>query len=455
MKRHFIIYLLATLSAALMTACQELHDDTLLSISVTSWTFNADGSDTLHLTVQGGDWTAEPAQDWVTVHDNGDGTASVTALENTENSQRSTTVTFRSGSMEQTLSVDQLPHLFDGEFRVMYDWADPAMSRDGRYIAGGYLEGDSYLGMFVWDLETGEYTKYPNGYTTATSVSNNGMIIMNNSSGTGALMKDGEIIDLALPEGGDYSTPSPFGCSADGSIIVGTVRENVLMPNGSYFSNHVPVKWTNGVPEIMEYPDHGMWGASYHSPGVIPRCCSADGSVIVGSEWSNTFGAIYWVDGRMVDLGNDPEYMNILVGSDGVPYFAEGIVSYAQYNTVSHNGDYIALAYRKYEGNYPVLINTRTGEVVVNKDYSYATSGTPMDDGRFFYRNNNLQAVTMTMEPGSGQTVQQYLQDTYGLRVSDDYSVSYISDDGKTILGWMVRESAMGMAYYPWYARFN
>ena len=63
MKRHFIIYLLATLSAALMTACQELHVDTLLCISVTSWSFNAHGRDTLHPTVQAGDWTAAPSPD--------------------------------------------------------------------------------------------------------------------------------------------------------------------------------------------------------------------------------------------------------------------------------------------------------------------------------------------------------------------------------------------------------
>lgn len=448
MKRH-LIYFLAALNLVLMTACQEKLEDTPLTISVTSWTFNADGGDTLHLTVTGRDWSAEPAQGWVTVRDNGDGTASVVALENTGDTRRSTTILFHSGAMSQVLTVDQLPKLFDGEFRVMYDWADPAMSRNGRYIAGGYLEGDSYEGIFVWDLETGEYTKYPNGFISVSTVSNDGMVIMYNFDGVGAAMKDGQIIEMAVPEGGDYFSPSVWGCSADGSVIVGTVRESELLPNGNYFKKFIPVKWTDGVPEILEYPDYGM-NEDAISPGVIPRCCSADGSVIVGSEWSNTFGAIYWVDGRMVDLGNDPEYMNILEEYN----FVEGIVCYAQYNTVSSNGDYVALAYRRYGGNYPVLINTRTGELIVNEDYSYVTSGTPMDDGRFFYRDG-VEAVTMTMESGSGQSVEEWLQETYGLKVSYDYSVAYISEDGKTILGWMVRESATGMAYYPWYARFN
>lgn len=453
MKRHLMIYLLAALSLALMTACQEkLEDTSSLTISVTSWTFNADGGDTLHLTVHGLDWTAEPAHGWVTVRNNGDGTASVMALENTGDSQRSTTVTFRSGSMEQVLTVDQLPGFFDGEFRVMYEWANPWMSRNGRYIAGGYRVGGSYPGVFVWDLETGEYTEYPNGYNSVTAISDDGMIIMSNTGGS-AVMKDGQVIELAMPDEGVYSAAYPCGCSADGNIIVGAVEEEVLTPSGNSRPRYIPVKWTSGVPEILQHPDHGMWVDAF-SPGVVPRSCSADGSVIVGSEWSNTFGAVYWVDGQMVDLGNDPEYMNIITDADGKPSFAEGIISYAQYNTVSPNGDFIALAYRKQEGYYPVLINTRSGELVVNENYSYVTNGMPVDDGRFFYRSGTM-AITFTMEDGSGQAVSDWMLDVYGLHIPGDYSVQNVSEDGKTILGWMVRESAMGLAYYPWYVRLN
>ena len=64
-------------------------------------------------------------------------------------------------------------------------------------------------------------------------------------------------------------------------------------------------------------------------------------------------------------------------------------------------------------------------------------------------------AITFTMEDGSGQAVSDWMLDVYGLHIPGDYSVQNVSEDGKTILGWMVRESAMGLAYYPWYVRLN
>ena len=454
--KKYILLLLAGLLA--LNACQEQdNNNTLLTISVTSWTFNADGRDTLTLEVQGKDWECVPTVDWIEAINNGDGTASVIASENPDGMQREASVIFSSGDMSETLAVEQLPAVFDGEFRVMYDWANPAMSPNGRYIAGGLLVGDSYSKTFLWDLETGDYEEYSlmdgtAAYNGANSVANDGTVIFSSAGSAGYIMiKDGQEVELAIPEG-DYHSPKPCGISADGRVVVGTVLETILM-NGYYQYKFIPVKWTDGVPEVLDQPARNMFGNESVN-GTIPRCCSADGSVIVGSEWSNMFGAVYWVDGRMVDLGNDPEYLNIIYNSDGEPSFVEGIICYAQYNTVSYNGDYVALAYRKQGGYYPVMINTRTGELQVNDSYSYVTNGTVTDDGQFFWRSNTTGTVALTMD-GAESTVQAYLQEKYGMRLSENFSISYISEDGNTVLGWMSRTTVMGIRYYPWYARFN
>lgn len=191
------------------------------------------------------------------------------------------------------------------------------------------------------------------GWDQVTAISGDGRYIAyQDVSGSLTMLRvDDQEVEIKLPEG--YRTPRIQYISNDGSIMVGYCRSLTAIDG---WKPTVSVKWTNGEPEILESPDHNIWGDKF-TLDVMARGSSSDGSVIYGSEWTD-FGVIYWKNGEAYFSGYE---------------FADKstnrtIITEADRSNVNPNGKYIGCSEAEiYTGSFPVktpaVINTERNEL--------------------------------------------------------------------------------------------
>lgn len=145
---------------------------------------------------------------------------------------------------------------------------------------------------------------------------------------------------------------------------------------------------------MLSMPEKNFKGEDF-SVGAMARGISADGSVIYGTTWDNSDGAmIYWKDGKVKYVGEDVhEIKSVTIPypeGDETFYYANGIVSQAEIYKMSPSGNWIAGAYQEITVNTddystvasscPAFYNTETETTVVLEEYSGA-KGVHVTDG--------------------------------------------------------------------------
>lgn len=440
-------------------------------VSLSSYTFNK-YRDTLTVNIYGGSWTAESAesQTWAVVERVSDKQALVIVEDNCEIDDRKCVFEFTSGSETRMLEIKQLGTYFEGSFVELPDFSCVTMSKSGKYVAG-FKKGEDTEGLIpvVIDTDTEERREFApvSGYKTIQSISDDGNIIVlhNPEAYESALLKDGNLTEVTLPE---YCTdPVIEDMSFDGSVMVGWC----FFKSGSE-RYYAPVRWINMEPEILNFPDVSIDGDKLYS-GAMARGCSADGSVIYGSEWDNQ-GLIYWIDGQMFYPGRDwmdPNTITVELpnGNTASQDFPNTYIRWAERNALSCNGRYLTCSY-KYnelvEGTYkvsmtmcPALIDLETQDhIYLKEEIPDGQNNTVTNEGVCFIGTpytfgNSMNGMVYDYKSGATMTISEWFLAEHGVLMSEDRMVLQVNDASDVFVGRRSMSSPIGIAYKYWYLK--
>lgn len=457
-----ITKLMAASALMLMIGCQN-KNNTLehLDLSLLSYTFEATKADSVIIGVNcRNEWAFAIQGDWITAEKVGEDSLLVKSLANDSQKSRNATVSISSGSLTADFQADQMGKYFSG---FMFDFpitSNGCMSKGGKFA--GYvdtkLEGEDFVARaYVINIEERSVkeidlpeninSKGNQDYDTMLAISDDGKtIIFQNSEGAlSAVYVNGEYIELQLPEG--YKNAKPQDMSADGSVIVGYCHDN----KGLY----QPIKWTNFEYEILERPTDNAGGLG-EAPGTMARGCSADGSVVFGSEW-RFMGLVYWTeDGTLHNPGID--YAETTVG-DKTTYISR-IVKYSETFGISPNGRYLGSYFKDMtsgDGNYidyPVVIDTKTGEVKIIKEMQGISVTTISNEGTVFGGFPTLgmsMGYVLDLENMQSYDLSQWFKENHGIEIStSDRFVTSISENSRVISGYRMVNGGIGILYPTW-----
>lgn len=470
MKTATIILKAACLLAAAAAAgCTSREESSQIYTSYSSYTFAAHES-TLRIDVTSNrTWTVEEDADWLEITTTGEDFAILKALANESGEERSTVVTFRADGAEAEVSIGQTAKTYEGKFIDVTDYDTPVFSRNGRFYATYSIEylSDGMTAIttpIIVDAFTGESRQIEGNsdYLRVAAVSDDGRVVaidLNNGGMGGTVVEiDGQMHTIEVQ---GYSSATVSAMSSDGSVMVGYAMD---MANWSF----VPVRWTDMQPEVLEMPQTNSADQPL-SNGAMARGCSGDGSVIYGSEWDYQ-GLIYWKDGELFFPGKDfAEFKDIISenwwGEKEEMTVICTIQKTAEPYSISENGQYIAATFYDYdinedkeivaELNYPVIIDTQSGESHIIKTTNTNAAGITADNNGLCFGGSPAMGITegfvFDFRSNTVTGMSEWMMSTYGVFIENDRMVVNVSSDSDVISGWKVTESLLGTNYIGWY----
>lgn len=440
-----ISLLAASLGTSVISCTEESSVKDSITLSVSSFTFAAEG-ESFNLNVEasnisGEDWLFQGGEDWITIERNDSGLV-LTAAPNETGAERSTSISFISGEAGAILSLSQLYGKFPGSFVNMSSdefGFQSKFSINSRYC-GAYTsetgsDGTTIFVPILINLETGEQTIYEGNanYKDIRAVSDDGRMMSLGVGSIGcALLVDGTVTDIPTPTG--YENPVIVNFSADGNVMVGYVKET---DGYAYY----PVKWTNMTPEVLEIPETDVQGDDLFS-GAMARGCSADGSIVYGSEW-DTQAFVYWDAEGMHFAGKETAVMRTIsymgMTLELPAYFRKTAENYS----ISQNGRYIAGSFYDYSDNgdgtyspytntYPAVYDTQTDKLTVFNEAGHSAMFAD-NEGRVF---GGAAGIGYVYEESGSIPVDEWLAAQYGIQTDDNRYILNISEDGTRISGW-------------------
>lgn len=450
--------LIIALSGAILslatTSCstEDLSSPDRIDLSVISYTFAPEG-ETFHLEVSAvstseENWHFQGGDEWISAERTENGLA-LTAASNEGGEMRETTISFICGKAKATLYLTQLPGKFSGGFVNMtaseYGYQS-RFSNNSNFCAAYALEtpeGSAQIFIpILINTRTGEETRYEGSadYSAIRAVSDDGRMISLTVGSVGcALLVDGQTMDIPCPSG--YKTPVVSGFSTDGNVMVGYVQET---DGYAYY----PVKWTNMIPEVLDIPETDVQGEDLFS-GAMARGCSADGSVVYGSEW-DTQAFVYWdaegmhFAGKETSVNRTVDYMGMTLEIPA--YFKKTAENYS----ISQNGRYIAGIFNDYTDNgdgtyspysvsYPAIYDTQTDELTVYEDYSGYSAMFADNEGRLF---GGVAGMGYVFDESGAVPIEEWMASQYGIVMDGSRYILNISEDGKNVSGWRTEMNA-------------
>lgn len=446
------LYTLLFLLPLLFSCSVEETPENGLILSRLSYTFSYDGRDSVVVAVEcNSEWDCTSSSEQFEVKKISRDSFMVKALPNEKNEEISSEVRVESEDKSCTFKVNQMAKCFSGQLSDYYPTSQGAMSANGYYAAyvAEYPGGDfraRLVNLSTFEETVLEIPEVEDLLTISgiTAVSDDGrcVIFMDGLNARSFYSINGEIVDLPLPEGCRLAKPQDM--SADGSVIVGYCHDKDNL--------YLPIKWTSFGEsyEILERPTDNAAGTGLVN-GTIARGCSADGSVIYGSEW-RYFGLVYWKDGKLYNPGID--YAKITPGTNGNQNISR-IVKFSDNRSVSNNGKYIVSYYMDmesgYEIQYPVLINTVTGNVDIMRELQYTAAFSVNDDGVVFGVTPAMGMSTgycLDFETRTAIPISEWFMDNYGIILSDDNR--FVSDNPRKGVFFGQRMYSGGLSpFYP------
>lgn len=432
MKKLFYIISIAFL----LISCSQQENIEVLSAEIKSFIFNAEKDSIQIKVISTAEWTIDKDQDWITCSKIGQDSIIVAVSDNMNEEERSGNVILQSKDLNFNIQISQIGNTFRGRFEDLYTMADPVISKNGRYVAGVEMgHADEWYIPVIIDTYTGERTEMEETMEIrrirAISNDKKTIVVLGKDFFTNYLLEDGNLIAVPAPENHKNAVISAI--ADDSSIWVGYA---MTLTGGRY----VPVKWINGEPEILETPTLNCLGDPLQN-GAMARDCSADGSVIYGSEWDK-LGLIYWRDGRLYEPALDytevvDEYINtILVGSE--------------LGRVSNNGKYITAGFK----GEPLIINTETSIVKIIETDINATGLTVRDDGLIFGGLGSspvFGGIVFDPETSTHQYISEWAKSSLGAVINDDRMIQMISGDQNVLWGVKFQMTGLGPSYTNWY----
>ena len=489
MKRILSKSLAVVLALAACTGCKSTGEETFhyVNVSQVACTFLGEENQPLEITVKASpaDYEVVPGASWLKAERSEDGKIlTLTVDDNDTGAERSTAVTVEAGQAVQQITVNQLAKdtAFSRYRRLETFQSGAAISPNGKYV-GGFVPSigadDSWqYSPTIIDLETGEvyeFGPYPEAlyYMTDTMcISDQGVLFIHDGSNGGMIVIDteGNITHPEAPAGYRYK-PVISSVSADGKYWVGYAVNEKLGEGGL----NRTLLWIDGVPHelplpALNYRDEEFW------VGVLGRGISANGEIIYGTSWENwDFGMLYWKNeegntGQPKWVGHDvrevvPVTMKFGDGTEYETHLVKGCKCTAENTKVSPNGKWIATKYCEdsvsddgismYTSETPAFYNTETETTVVVNDYGTGSGVHVTDDGIGFIGLGSFGVTAcMVYDLNTGTdlgSMADWVYDTYGIIIPGSGFISYVTPDGKSVLGSFPMASAGGVTYVSWY----
>ena len=249
-----------------------------------------------------GPWSAEPSASWIRITEQTEEGIVLTADDNPASTEREGEITVTAGEMTKTIRVTQTGDTFvPARYDVFRDYTMGAViSPNGRYTAGFIGVPDEnatdhwLLQVVITDLESGEQylpapfldSLYP--LYDPCAITDSGTVFFH--------CEDGRIIGFSIS--GDITVLDNVPgagkpwlsqvASDESGVWVGFCLGGETM--------YSPVKWTDGVPEILPLPEKTYRENKGWVQGGMARGCSLDGNIVYGTAWEGLDSGLMWWD---------------------------------------------------------------------------------------------------------------------------------------------------------------
>lgn len=488
MKRNILtakLVILACMSVMTIFAGCNKEDDIIidreftLKLSDDTYTFdhNSDEEFIIDVTSLNGQWEVEyedSADTWIK-YETAENSVKITVEPNNGIEPRSGNLKFTAQSdqgntITATAAIKQLGYETDPvKFRLLEYMENGIISPDGKWV----VFTQSYLNAYskyeyiphIFNTETTEYTVGEGlieKQLEYVAVDNNGNLVVTYGgvyTKRSALLRNGALEAVATVQGyEDRAVVSSV--SGDGRIMVGYSEKEIDW----FTSERVPVKWTDGVPEILELPENNASGDPRMHGGMATGC-SADGSVIYG-VLGDDGTAIYWKNGEVSIVAPESITKEIVEARNGMGELEEYIVlsrpiGALSVNGMSPNGKYLAVTYStaKVENEelteyvYPSFFNIETGELLIYDDL-IGLGLTINNDGTGFSIDEMMtvgQAIDVAGKTHQG--IPEWLKQKFGITLAYDLSIIWqTSDNPNVVVGSNSDITMIGTKRHFWYA---
>lgn len=466
---HYFFTMLLSLFAFAFASCSDDEVTyTSLGVSGDSYTFDGETPETYKIAVNSPmEWSYKIEGDWVKEITKDATSLTIGANVNDTAGERPGKITFTAGTQTQTVTLCQLAPGADKNkagYHVINDFLPVIMSPRGTYAGGlvSVMAEDESTQQFPVLIETATGKRIMlepiiGEEHTISAISDEGtMFFTVGWSHCIGIKIDGTVFDVAVPN--DYSGYSVEAISADGKVMVGYAMGG---PNGGYHG----LKWTDPevIPEILESPELNGIGEPL-SVGVMARGCSADGSIIYGTDW-DVLVPVYWsADGKVHYAGEDvKKSVTGVIDSpwtgkeEMVEVFSSATLE-ACPRSMSPNGRYMAVNYMEQTienkqvvaRNFPLLIDLQTSVSVVVRECEDAAGLTVMNDGTLMIGTPSRGVAKGKVYNSSSKTVvdsSEWIKQRFNLIVAEDVPIIHVSEDEGVMLCWRPRISPVSTAY--------
>ena len=467
------------ITAMVMAGCTEngTSEKQYVYLSDAVCTFQSAGNEPFTITVETSpaEWTVTPGASWVTAEQSGNDLV-LTAADNADGMERTTTISITAGQAEQTITVIQLSDdSLPMRFRKLAEFHSAVISPNGKWVGGYYSyaeEGDAALYRIIFiDLGTDERIElgpYPESLMFLTSVecmTDTGILYAVDANGGMKAFDVNEqnYYEVEVP-GVDAATLGLGNVSADGTFWVGWAMES---------SHYRPYVCENGTATMLPLPEKDFRDVPYDGDDfdLMARGFSEDHSIIYGTTWDNKdFGMIYWDADRNVHfVGEDVRKVTTIQRPDGYGgtydyNIVDGMISWAGQYQISPNGRWIAGTFRTEtavdDGNSieqtfsPAFYDVENNKTYIMSEYGDGSGMVVTDDGIGFIGTPSLYTSScqvVKIETGESLgTLQQYILDLYGIYMPSGYLV-YLTPDKEIWWGATFETEGIVASAPNWY----
>ena len=467
------------ITAMVMAGCTEkgTSEKQYVYLSDAVCTFQSAGNEPFTITVETSpaEWTVTPGASWVTAEQSGNDLV-LTAADNADGMERTTTISITAGQAEQTITVIQLSDdSLPMRFRKLAEFHSSVISPNGKWVGGYYSyaeEGDAALYRIIFiDLETDERIElgpYPESLMFLTSVeciTDTGILYAVDANGGMKAFDVNEqnYYEVEVP-GVDAATLGLGNVSADGTFWVGWAMVN---------SHYRPYVCENGTATMLPLPEKDFRDVPYDGDDfdLMARGFSEDHSIIYGTTWDNKdFGMIYWDADRNVHfVGEDVRKVTTIQRPDGYGgtydyNIVDGMISWSGQYQISPNGRWIAGTFRTEtavdDGNSieqtfsPAFYDVENNKTYIMSEYGDGSGMVVTDDGIGFIGTPSLYTSScqvVKIETGESLgTLQKYILDLYGIYMPSGYLV-YLTPDKEIWWGATFETEGIVASAPNWY----
>lgn len=487
MKKHVFasaVLLLPLLGG--LAGCTQPGEDEVqyIKVSMASCSFRGVDAEPLRIEVSANPaaWSAEPSATWIKITEQTPHEMVLSVEDNPSNDERTGEVTLTAGQASQTIKVIQVAdHALQSRYATLGDYTMGAViSPNGRYVGGYTATFDAevnthILQITVTDIRSGEeylldpFTGALYNLYDPSAITDSGDIFFH--------CEDGRSVKFSL--GGDITVLNNIPGAGKPWIQSVASDESGIWVGFCLGGETVysPVKWTDGVPEILPLPAKTYRENKDWLQGGMARGCSLDGTVIYGTAWEGLDSGLMWWDkeGNVRWVGDELHKIKPVEIFDQATqtYYAanlvDGIIGSNNTHAISPSGRWIAGTYRTEELNEaktevlqtscPAFYDTVNDEVYLFPEFEGACGMTATDEGIGIIGLGAAGGILSSThvvkieEETSLSSTTDWIYDTYGIIIPNGY-LEFISPDGEVAFGYDL-EGTGGEMMRKWYVAPN